>query len=95
MNGILENKEIVDLIDDYKNCEHYLLELNNGNVRYLNEAINFVNSKYVEFFIKESVITLMNTNFIPSDLDNLSQTIKNINAIKKIIIGIIYKKCNG
>ena len=34
----------------------------------------------------------MNTNLIPTNLDNISQTIQNLNALKKMINEIICKK---
>lgn len=94
MNGLLKEKEIKDLTDDYKKCDYYLNNLKNGNIDCLDDAINFSNKKYVEFCIKDSEVALMNTNLIPTNLDNISQTIQNLNALKKMIDEIIIKKSN-
>lgn len=92
MNEILKEKEMKDLADDYKKCDYYLNNLKNGNIACLDDAINFSNKKYAEFCIKDSEIALMNTNLIPTNLDNISQTIQNLNALKKMIDEIIIKK---
>ena len=92
MNEFLKVKEIKDLTDDYNKCDYYINNLNNGNIACLNDAINFSNKKYKEFYIKDNEIALMNTNFIPTNLDNISQTIQNLIAIKNMISGIISKK---
>ena len=97
MNELLkikEIKEIKDLTDDSNKCDFYLNNLNNGNISYLKDAIDFSNKKYQEFCIKDSEVAIMNTNFIPTNLDDLSQTIQNLIAIKKMITEIIYKKEN-
>lgn len=95
MNELLKAKEIKDLTDDYNKCDFYLNNLNNGNINYLNEAIDFSNKKYKEFCINDTEIALMNTNFIPTNLDDLSQTKQNLVAIKKMISEIISKKETG
>lgn len=92
MNNILNQKELEDLVNDYNKCNDYLINLNNGNINCLNEAIDFSNRKYSEFSIKDTEVVLMNTNFMPTGLDNISQTIQNLVAIKKMISEIIYKK---
>ncbi len=92
MNELLKEKEIKDLNDDYKKCDYYLNNLKNGNIDCLDDAINFSNKKYVEFCIKDSEVALMNTNLIPTNLDNISQIIQNLNALKKMINEIICKK---
>ena len=92
MNEFLKVKEIKDLKDDYDKCDYYINSLNNGNITCLNDAINFSNKKYREFYIKDTEISLMNTNFIPTNLDNVSQTIQNLIAIKNMINGKISKK---
>ncbi len=92
MNDILKVKEIKDLADDYNKCDFYLNNLNNGNIVYLKDAINFSNQKYQEFCIKDTEVALMNTNFVPTNLDSLSQTKQNLIAIKNMISEIIYKK---
>lgn len=92
MNDILKVKEIKDLTDDYNKCDFYLNNLNNGNIAYLKDAINFSNQKYQEFCIKDTEVALMNTNFVPTNLDSLSQTKQNLIAIKNMISEIIYKK---
>lgn len=94
MNEILKEKEMKDLTDDYKKCDYYLNNLKNGNINCLADAINFSNKKYAEFYIKDSEVALMNTNLIPTNLDNVSQTIQNLNALKKMIDEIIIKKRN-
>lgn len=94
MNELLKKKEIKDLADDYKKCDYYLNNLKNGNIECLDDAINFSNNKYVEFCIKDSEIALLNTNPIPTNLDNISQTIQNLRALKKMIDEIIIKKSN-
>ena len=95
MNEVLKLKEINDLKNDYSKCDFYLNHLNSGNINYLNESIDFSNKKYKEFCIKDAEVALMNTNFIPTNLDNLSQTKQNLIAIKTMISEIIYKKENG
>ena len=92
MNENIKVKEIKDLIDDLKKCDYYLNSLNNGHINYLNEAIAFSNKKYKEFYFKDTEVALMNTNFIPTNLDELSQTKQNLIAIKKIIDEILLKK---
>lgn len=92
MNELLKVKEIKDLTDDYNKCDFYLNNLNNRNINYLNEAINFANKKYKEFCIRDTEVALMNTNFIPTNLDDLSQTKQNLVAIKKMIGEVISKK---
>lgn len=92
MNELLKEKEIKDLTDDYEKCDYYLINLKNGNVNCLNDAIDFSNKKYAEFCIKDSEIALLNTNPIPTNLDNVSQTIQNLIALKKMIDEIICKK---
>lgn len=94
MSKILKEKEIKDLLDDYNKCDYYITKLNNGNINYLNDAINFSNKKYLEFYTKEKEITIINTNFIPTNLDNISQTIENLTAIKRMISETILKKSN-
>lgn len=92
MNEILKEKEMKDLTDDYKKCDYYLNNFKNGNIACLDDAINFSNKKYAEFCIKDFEIALMNTNLIPTNLGNISQTIQNLNALKKMIDEIIIKK---
>lgn len=92
MNDILKEKEIADLTNDYNKCDFYLNNLNNGNIAYLKDAINFSNQKYQEFCIKDTEVALMNTNFIPTNLDSLSQTKQNLIAIKNMISEILHKK---
>ena len=92
MNEFLKVKEIKDLKDDYDKCDYYINSLNNGNIACLNDAIKFSNKKYKGFYIKDNEIALMNTNFIPTNLDNVSQTIQNLKAIKNMISEIISKK---
>ena len=94
MSKILKEKEIKDLLDDYNKCDYYITKLNNGNINYLNDAINFSNKKYLEFYTKEKEITIINTNFIPTNLDNISQTIENLTAIKRMMSETILKKSN-
>ena len=95
MDELLKAKEIKDLIDDYKKCDYYLSDLKDGNIGCLNDAIIFSKNKYAEFYIKYSEVTLMNTNFAPTNLDDVSQTIQNLNALKKMINEIIIKKNNN
>ena len=52
MNELLKEKEIKDLTDDYEKCDYYLINLKNGNVNCLNDAIDFSNKKYAEFCIQ-------------------------------------------
>lgn len=94
MDELLKVKEIKDLTDDYNKCDFYLNNLNNGNIGYLKDAIDFSNRKYQEFCIKDTEVALMNTNLIPTNLDNLSQTKQNLNALKRMISEIICKKEN-
>ena len=94
MSKTLKEKEIKDLLDDYNKCDYYITKLNNGNINHLNDAINFSNKKYLEFYTKEKEITIINTNFIPTNLDNISQTIENLTAIKRMISETILKKSN-
>lgn len=92
MNEILEVKEIKELRDDYNKCDYYLNELNNGNINFLKEAIDFSNKKYKEFSIKDTDIAVINTNPIPTNLDDITQTKVNLKALQKMIIEIISKK---
>lgn len=92
MNEILEVKEIKELGDDYNKCDYYLNELNNGNINFLKEAIDFSNKKYKEFSIKDTDIAVINSNLIPTNLDDITQTKVNLKALQKMIIEIISKK---
>ncbi len=94
MNKIVKSKKIKDLTDDYNKCNFYLNNLNNGNNNYLYEAIDFSNKKYKEFCFKDAEVALLNTNFIPTNLDELSQTKQNLIAIKKMIAEILLKELN-
>ena len=94
MNELLKKMEMKNLIDDYNKCDYYLNELSNKNINCLKEAIDFSDKKYAEICIKDSEVALINTNPIPSNLDNLSQTIQNLTALKKMINEIISKKLN-
>lgn len=95
MNESLKAKEIKELIDDYNKCDFYLQNLNNGNIIYLNEAIEFSNRKYKEFVVKNKEVALMNTSLFPTNLDSLSQTKQNLVAIEKMIDEIIIKENNN
>lgn len=92
MNEFLEVKEIKELRDDYNKCDYYLNELNNGDINFLKEAIDFSNKKYKEFSIKDTDIVVINTNPIPTNLDDITQTKVNLKALQKMIIEIISKK---
>ena len=94
MNDISKIKEVDDLIKDYNECDKYIYSLKNKNIKILNEAIKFSNNKYLEYYLKDDIITVLNTNFINSNLDDISQTICNLEAIKRMIIIIAYKKCS-
>ena len=94
MDENIQVKEIKDLIDDYNKCDFYLNNLKNGNIHYLNEAIAFANKKYKEFCFKDTEVALKNTNFIPTNLDELSQTKQNLIAINKMIDEVLLKKIN-
>jgi hypothetical protein len=86
MNELLKEIENKNLIDDYNKCDYYLNKLNNGDISCLEDAIAFSNKKYAEFCIKDSEVALMNTNPISTNLDNISQIIINLMALKKMII---------
>lgn len=92
MNEFLEVKEIKELRDDYNKCDYYLNELNNRDINFLKEAIDFSNKKYKEFSIKDTDIAVINTNPIPTNLDDITQTKVNLKALQKMIIEIISKK---
>ena len=95
MNEVLETKEIKDLMDDYNKCDYYINKLNNSNINYLSEAIDYSNKKYQELYTKDLLIAEANTNHFPTNLDSVSQTIKNLIAIKNMITEIIDKKTSN
>ena len=92
MNELIKKIEINKLRDDYDKCDYYLKELNCGNISCLNEAIGFSEQKYKEFCLKDSEVVLLNTNFIPTNLNIMLQTENNLIALKKMINEIIIKK---
>lgn len=93
MKKLLKEKAVMDLIVDCNKYDYYLNYLNKEKTNYLNDAIDFSNKKYAEFCIKDFEVALMNTNPIPTNLDNVSQVIQNLTALKKMI-GEIIKKNN-
>ena len=95
MNEVLEAKEIKDLIDDYNKCDYYINKLNNGNINCLSDAIDYSDKKYQELYTKDILIAEANTNHFPTNLDSVSQTIKNLIAIKNMITEIIAKKISN
>ena len=92
MNEVLNEIEIKNLTADYQKCDYYLDNLTKGNISYLNEAINYSSNKYQEYLIKETFIAFINSDLKPSNLDVVSNTIKNLNALKKMISEMIMKK---
>ena len=94
-NKILKTKNLHDIASlkkDVLDCQKYIDEIKKGNVSILYEANAFANKKHKDYFIHDAVITLANTDIIPSNRNYIDQTIVNLEAIQRtaneIIIGI-------
>ena len=86
---------MIDNNDDIKKCKYYYSEINNGNYKYINDALVFTNQKYNELsktdtdlVIEKKIISISN----PVDKNIVSRTLGNLSCINDLLVAKIIKE---